>query len=456
MKKMIIPRRDHEVYFIKRPENIKTKMLRPFVIEQLDRLHPGFSASSCVDIQKCAFNGTRWIMATVMEAETLAEYRILHKNTAFYTNTSITVHKKEFLRCGINIMGDERIGIDTEKNEPVSVPLEADKGSNLPNMPSDLKTIPLKHGVFGKKTVRRNIAAIAACAAFLCLFLTVFNSSRKESNGAVFIEAMPEPAAELKYLPQAIEILANISADLVEAGGKMESWQYNEDLDPFLIIRMKGIDVLAAHTIFAHYDYFLPQEIREVLYNGGEPYLTVNVNVKRAGYAQNAAGIFPSQGFILPVIAELAGDLLRRGISIASEVLPAAAAGSNFYTVTYTANDRDLIQSLDIITSYCDKYALRIKRMDISITSDNNRFNVICSLAQCGISSQMYTLTGNKKEKIPAAFGYRESAPAAVEMTTTPETSPQTPVLGTIRDRSGNMLFYRDTNDGKIKVRGNI
>ena len=94
MEKIIIPRRDHEVYFIPVPETLRPKSMRPFVVEQMDKLHPGFSGETAMDIRRLVFDKDRWLMVTVMKPETLAEYRILHKGAAFFTNTSIAVKKK--------------------------------------------------------------------------------------------------------------------------------------------------------------------------------------------------------------------------------------------------------------------------------------------------------------------------------------------------------------------------
>ena len=475
MKKMIIPRGDHEVYFIRQPVDLKTKKMRLFVIEQLNRLHPGFSSSSGVEFQQFVFNDARWIMATVMEAETLAEYKILHKRAAFYTNTSIAVHRKDFLSGGINIIDDERIGFDPEKNEPVSVPLEAETKNAPADLPAEaaadtgaeaeagIKNIPARHGVFGGKTPRWRIAAIIASAALLLPAAFIINGGN--ASEAAPVETYTEPAAEMKRLPRAVEILADVSARVVEAGGKMAQWQLNEDLEPFLIIRMRGMDVLTVRQICATYDYFLLQDIQEVRYINNEPYLTLYVNASRPGYAAPAAVSFPDLNFILPAVSGLANDLRQGEITIVSEALPAAGSGSNFYTVTYTVNGRNLVRSLDVIGSFCGKYPLRIKRMDVSINSDNNRFTVVCSLAQCDANNPVHAREGDesiiiRNEKIPAAFGYKENqalekqTTAAAPNNKTPENDSQVPVLGTIRDGSGRMLFYRDTSDGKIKVRG--
>jgi len=462
MKKIIIPRGDHEVYFIKRPEGLKTKNLSSFVFEQLDRLHPGFSASSSVDVQQFVFNGAFWIMATVMEAETLADYKILNRGAAFYTATSIAARSKDFLLGGIKIIDGERIGFDAEKNEPVSVPVEEGKGNTSPFLSSAFKTIPPKYGVFAEKAPLRQIAAISAGVILLLLLPAVFIGNGT-ANGKKVDEAAPavtrtEPEVETRYLPQALEILANISADIAGTNGKMTRWQYNEDSDPVLIIQTRGIDVLDAHRIFGKYEYLGLNDVQDILYSDGEPLLTLYVNAERTVYAQNTMGVFPSQGFILSTVTALTNDLQRQGVSIVSEMLPAPSNGNNSCAITYTANGLNLVPSLDVLDSYCDTHQLIIKRVDVSIAGDNERFNVSCSLARCGsISDSARGLAGSEKETIPLAFGFREKPPDA-KLAAAAKAAPineREPILGTIKDGGGRMLFYRDTSDGKIKVRGN-
>ena len=114
MKKIIIPRKDHEIYFIKPPDKIKNKNLKQYINDQLEQLHPAFSVNMAVDMKKLQIKEKIWIMATVMDETTLTEYRILNKDTLFFTNTSIAVHKKEFYKNGIIQINDEKIGYDDE------------------------------------------------------------------------------------------------------------------------------------------------------------------------------------------------------------------------------------------------------------------------------------------------------------------------------------------------------
>jgi len=468
MKKIIIPRRDHEVYFVPVPQALRQKQIRSFAAAQMEKLHPGFSGEVALDIKRLVLNKARWVMATVMEAETLEEYRILHRGAAFFTNTSIAVHKRDFTSGGIQTIGDERIGFDSERSSPVSIPLESGvPESDGSSRSKALKTIPARYGVFaGKKPAWRVTAIIVCTLAPVLLFFFPAAKDVKEAAGIPFAVKAPEWMPVLEYPPQAIEILSDFSSALVGAGGKITRWRYNEGTSPLIVIETRGIDVLSLRNIVNRYAYVVLEDISDVRYIDGESQLTVFLNAVRNGYVLPPYGTFFSQNFSLPIFTDLTGELRRHGISIVSETLPSAENGNALYAVSYTAKDRALIRSMEIITTICDKYPVRVKGMDVSIGSDSSLFTVICSLSQSDAPRSTIGSLGEEKAKIPPAFGYKEPAlppalpppkVAAVQVqepqtSQTQEIKPQLSIVGTIRDGQGQVLFYRDNEDNKIKT----
>jgi hypothetical protein len=448
-KKIIIPRRDHEVYFISLPNEIKAKQLQAFITEQLDRLHPTFSSASVFDSQYFLFNKARWAMITVMDAVTFAEYKILNKGAAFYTNTSIAVRQHDFLQGGIKSINDERIGFDVEKNTPISIPLEPENNIECHEQVSQLKAIPARHGVFAKKMPR--CCAVLACAVIAVILLTVFvfTFSSKNPTEAHALIIHTEQAAEIKHMPPAIEILARISSDIVHAGGEMLRWQYNEDTELFITVQLRGIDVLTVHQIFEQYEFAFLQDIQNVSYSDGKPYITLNAH---AEYAILAANMFPEQNAALPMIIELSNIFQQNTIPIVSETLP--TNGNAFYTISYTANDRELIRSLQIISGISGRYPLSVRNADISISGDKQRFTVTCSLAYCERPARNDPQAG--KDIIPAAFGYMAPEPPAPQrVNLVIETSPEPPLIGSIMGGGAHITFYRDTSGGRIRIRDN-
>ena len=482
MKKIRIPRRDHEVYFIPVPETLKSKRTGPFIFGQMEKLHPGFSGENALDIKRLVFNKTRWVMATVMEAETLEEYRILNKGCAFFTNTSIAVYKKDFAACGVKTVGDELIGFDSDY--PVSIPLESGppdsgKTGNAEDLAKAVKTAPARCRVFTGRIPALRVTAMIACAVLLSLIPLFFFPAAKEAKEPAIVSfdiAKATPSPESKYTPAAMEILADFSEDLFLAGGVMTRWQYSEGSGPFVVIETRGIDILSLRNIFNQYRYVVLEDMHDVRYIDGEPYLTVFLSVLRKGYALPPAGTFFSQSFSLPIFSDLMGEFKHREISVVSETLPSTENDNAIYTVTYTAKDSALISSLEIITGICDKYPVRVKAMDVSIAGEGNYFAVLCSLSQSDAPRNTAYGLGDEKERIhlaiiPTAFGYKEAPPLlpppmevtvqlqepiAPQIPLEPqarEITPEVSVLGTIRDDRGQILFYREAGDNKIIIK---
>ena len=465
MKKIRIPRQDHEVYFIPVPQALGPKQVRSLAAAQMEKLHPGFSGEAALDIKLLVLNKARWIMATVMDAETLAEYRILHRGARFFTNTSIAVYKRDFTSGGIRTIGDERIGYDSEKGAPVSIPLDSGKIDDSGRSKA-LKAVPARREVFAKRTPAWRLTAMIMCAlAPVLLFFLPAAKEVKEAAGIPFAVKAAESPPVSKYPPSAIEILSEFSGALFGAGGKITRWRYNESASPLIVIETRGIDVLSLRNIFNRYEYIVLEDIQDVRYIDGETQFNVFLNAVKNGYVTLPAGTFFSQNFSLPIFSDLTGELRRHGISIVSETLPSAENGNALYTVTYTAKDQALIRSMEIITGICDKYPVRVKGMDLSLGGESSFFTVVCSLSQSDAPRHTIGSLGDEKAKIPSAFGYKEAAPppppkAVTVQSQAPqaqkppeqEIKPELSVVGTIRDGQGQILFYRDKEDNKIKT----
>lgn len=455
MKKKIIPRKDHEVYFIPMPEGLKKKQVRPFVTGQLDRLHPAFSVAFVFDLKEIVFAKSRWIMITVMDSEILAEYKILYRGAALFTNTSIAAHKKEFVESGINVFDDEKIGFDAEKNEPVSVPMETDETILPPVTESCLKAVSVRQGIFVNNIPRRRVAAMSTISLVMVLVSSIFILTANKTGEILHLPIYAETRPEMKYMPPAVEILAKVSFDVFMAGGKITRWKYNEDSDPFMEIHLRGMDVLAVHDVCGKYEYAHLQDIQDVNYDDEDPVVTVYLNAAKAGYTTLKAGAFSAQSSTLPMIADLSNFLRQQDIIVVSESLPAGNNGYIFYTITYTAKDWNLVRSLEIISDTCDRYLLRVKKMDVSIGSSHDRFSVICTLSHSGVPDPIRTGPENEMEKIPLAFGYKENSYPLSYNVNSAEEKTEPPLIGSIRDERGQMLFYRDIDTGKILIRGN-
>lgn len=453
MKKILIPRSDHEVYFILAPEDQKTKITHQFIADQLEKLHPNFTTLSVFDWEQHIFNNTRWIMATVMNGETLAEYKILHKGCKLFTNTSIAVHKKNFVSCGVNTIGDELIGFDTEKNMPISIPLDSNSNELPFASQSNLKGIPARHGVFSKKiSLWQYVALIIGIAVILLLPAILIFFPRNITEQLPIIKDEVSQDFEHNFFPEAIEILARFSYDIVNAGGQITRWQYNEDATPFLTVQMQGVDILTLHKIFNQHGFAYLIDIQNVTHIDGEPHTTINLNAMRTDYIIIPSIAFPVQNYFLTQFLNLTNELRKYNITIVSEILP--TNNSFYYTITYTAQDWNLVRSMEIISEFSRQNFFRVKRIDIAISSSMNSFTVVCVLAQVNEPEKYFSSLGGRKNMIPIAFGYRRSPPPRPVIAAIPEPEAPPPTFGSIRHGSRQIFFYRDANDGRIRIRG--
>jgi len=461
MKKIIIPRKDHEVYFISVPAEIKRKSIRPFIYEQLQKLHPTFSNASVFDWQHLAINNSQWLMVTVMDMETLEEYRILHKGAAFFTNTAIAIHKKGFINGGLNVIDDELIGFDIENNKPVSFPPEhsaerASAGNNSnPDQQDALRHIPVWHGIFTENRQRQGLKTLGISIPAILFLSLVLILAAKDTKSTVHMDTPFEQLEEIKYLPPAIEILEKFSCDILEAGGRMAYWKYNEDSEHIIEIQIQGIDLLKIYSICNCYEFLSLLDMHDIKYKEGEPVVTIQFDQGGKGYTFAKNVVFPSQESAIQMINQISDSLQKEKVSISSEILPSDHNRKSFYTIAYTAKDMNLISSLEIIAAFCNEYSLNITKIDVSIASGNNFFTVNVSLSQSGESYHALHSLGNEKTKIPIAFGYKEETQnIAPPEKRAIEVKPENSLLGSIRDTSGQIVFYHDANTNKIFIKG--
>ena len=474
MKKIKIPRKDHEVYFIPLPDKNTGKKMQPFITGELEKSHPAFSPATPFDFRKIRLNNAGWIMATVMEENVLAEYRILHGNAVFYTNTSALVKNKNFVNCRPVNIDDEYIGYDAVKNEPVSVPDVKEENAESPFLQKEIKR---RHGVFNKKfPVMRTAFIITGTALSFLLFLNFHNQNMEplvqpvntepvyfaeQANSAEPVNAEQAagqvPETQLMDLPSPVNILAAMSTDILKAGGKIMHWNYKGDTAPLVAMRLKGLNLQRIHEICNHYDYLQLQDIHDVTYSNESPYTAINLNLSGEKYLLPEKGIFGDQGSILPAITQLTNVFLYNEIMIVSEMLPLPNISNN-YRITYNAVDWNLIKSLESILGICTKNQMHISELDIRISDGGNYFTTNCSLARNMSSGFPNEMPGNEKYNITAAFGYTGIEPVTDEipdMYLQEENSNQI-IIGLIKDREGQTVFYRESGDAKIRTREDL
>jgi len=452
--KKIIPRKDHEVYFILLPKDIKTNAVQKFVFNALSELHPAFSSTTCVDIQTLIIKDSCWLMVTVIESETLSEYQFMWRGAILYTNTSILAHKKDFISNAPRIIDDELIGFNAEENKPISIPLDTVNTAADSSLLENIKHIPTRHGVFVKKTPKWFIVMFLA-VIFMLISMPLINFiyNKKVLQPKITITKYDEQETEIIYMPSAITILAKISEYFVQANGEIQQWQYNENNDPCIILQCKGISVFSAHEIFDQLEYLNLQDIQDVRYIDDIPWLTITAKLNNNFYSLPVFSQFLMQGTMLAINAELTESLQSQNLIIVSETLPSVGNNYSLYTITYTAKDQNLVRSMEIIEHMCESYSLRVNSLFISTGSNKSIFTITCSLSSIVSQNGFESKLTVEKEKIPVAFGYKPVRQPVVNVQSQQKTR-ETPVIGTIKDFSGETVYFHNT-EGKIQVRSN-
>jgi len=452
-EKIIIPRKDHEVYFIRIPEDIKSNKIQSYVYDKLSELHPGSSASICVDIKKLTFKKIRWFMVTVIEAEKLTEYQIIHKGAILYTNTSIFANSDKFVSDGLKTIDDELIGFDSEKNMPVSLPLDSVNTSSRQIHANRNKHIPYGCYVFNYKKPNWLIAAIPV-GITLIILLTIAYISKKipeQKNTQVIIEPNFEQSSETASTPPAFAILANIAELILNSKGEIERWQYHDGTSSGVIMECKDISALTANTIFNEIEYMTLRDIQNVNYIEGKPAVTIILNTKTDIYSLPVSMTFFEQNTIFNAAHELTAFLSSQKNTIISETFPSSNNGFELYSINYTANGNSLVTSMSIIEKICEKHSMFIKGLEIKIGSDRKTFTVTCAFAYNAEFSNYYVVPDEEKKIIPLAFGYRPVINYTSVVTEEPREEKMT-IIGRIKDTGNEHIYYYD-GEGKIRIR---
>ncbi|MFC1237859.1 hypothetical protein ACFGOO_00315 [Treponema vincentii] len=120
MKALRIPRKDHDVYCIDITNISAKSKLHTYIHEQLLLIHPIYGADTAVDIKKLKYKEREWAVVTVMQKETLNEYRILYPHTSFVTATTLAIFEKDFFTKEAHLCGQERIWFDAQQQLIIS------------------------------------------------------------------------------------------------------------------------------------------------------------------------------------------------------------------------------------------------------------------------------------------------------------------------------------------------
>ena len=150
MRALRIPRKDHDVYCIDITGKPK-RQLQTYIDEQLLRIHPVYGADTVTDVKRLKYREHEWAIVTVMQKNTLEEYRILYPHIAFVTATSLAVFEKDFFTKEVHVCGCERIWFDEQKQIIMSEETEeSDVSHGFGEIPQE-REVPVTHA--GRRSV---------------------------------------------------------------------------------------------------------------------------------------------------------------------------------------------------------------------------------------------------------------------------------------------------------------
>ncbi len=456
MKKILIPRKDHEVYFISLPETMNKEQRQSYITEQLHILHPGFSSSALTDIQELTIDTKAWIMATVMEQNTITEYRILHPHKAFFTHTSLLVRQPDFINQPIHTFSSERIGFDNDTKRPVSQPLPKSKAEN--DSPEDqemlsmlLKKTPLRYGVFKK---HRSPLLLIIPLVLMMLILGIIYISQNittEINSNVVTETAP--VKPLQLIPPPVSILADISRLILEHGGMIQQWEYNEVTLPAIKVHIEGSDAGLISGKIRELDYLFVSSVSDIQYNQNSPQYSLSLSFNSEKYRPPVSTAFNGMDAVFPILHLVRETCSLTNTIIVSELL-SSQAQNNTITINLESPAEGFVQTLEQLEQILTEKALWIQQMHVGMNPAKDTFLWSCSLIPYR-PEEHGDFMPYDKHAIPSSFGYKPPiipppAPRQFIPVISAEPSDAHKKIGTIYEGDkSKTIFYRN-NEGKI------
>jgi hypothetical protein len=451
-KNIIIPRKDHEVYFIPATKRVKRKALHTFISGRLRELHPGFSATTVFDVKKITLKNKTWYVTTVMLQETLIEYRVLHRGASFFTPTGLLVNAKDFVSHPVYILPDETIGYDAEHETPVSVPGIASGYKNSEPLSPDrindlLERVCGFQGIFKKKApFLFYILPVIVLLAVPVLFLSRGRFTADLSMPAASPPPQPEEIIRLHPLPSAFECLAQISSLVKSGNGIIHQAQYDEILPVLWSLNLGGIEPGLFLESVNSLPYVASPSISDIRYTDGKPRYTASLSLYTDFYHIPDASPFLDRETLFAVLSALRTLLRDYRVHLVSETLP--QPDNDYCAVSLTVSASDFIKTIETIETELDNKRLRIRRMTVSYVADNTSFLLVYSFSPYRETDASVPLLSGDETAILPAFGYTP-APAVQKPAAKTDYSAYIKV-GVIYDEDGTVTTYYRDAAGKI------
>jgi hypothetical protein len=453
--KILLTRKEHEIYFIPFPEKqISKARLAQFVSGKLQELHPGFSSASFFDAQNVTLNRRVWIMVTVTEQVTITEKRIMNPRAAFFTATSLLVHTPGFVNQPPYSCGDETIGYDPVANAPVSIPNDGNKSTAMQTdtINTIFKNPPFRSRVFRKKT---NPLWFILPLSLLCILFFIVFAYRLYAHSTLPEEEPPvaplPPPNEMLVTPSPFFILSRIADAIVQAKGVILNWQYNEQSDPALVLTISALEPLSIYSIINGFAYMHISGISDIQYLDGKPVYTVSISFAADRYYLPESILFAGQEAVFSLLEALREDFRILRLAVLSETLPSNINGKALCTMALTCNAFDLVSALVFIENRLETNKLRIQHLTLSL--DHEEFAMNFAFSPIFDENKTLVFSDTKNESILKAFGYQEEPPPDEPIVETAEVRDPYSKIGVIRDEQNPTIVYYRGEDGKIVIR---
>ncbi|GHU16125.1 hypothetical protein FACS1894163_04890 [Spirochaetia bacterium] len=451
--KILIPRRDHEVYFIPFKKELKKKECHSYIQEKLCHMHPGFSESSVFDIQKIVLDKEPWFMVTVMVQEVFTEYRITNPRSLFFTSTALLARQKNFTGIEPYNLSDEQIGYNKEKREPFSLPLTGGTEKNARDnamILSLLKKAPGGCSVFNRKRARMPLLAALCALAVISASTFLFLSGIKEPAPEIVRESPPVETIQKETMPGPFEMFANIAYLLYQNKGVILQWQYDRQQNPAFVINVEGIEPNNLPAIFSPLRYVDFNSISDIKYSGNTPQYTLNLSVNTSAFIIPSYMSMAGQESIFPVLGSFHSELGAYHVRFLTEVLPAEQNGFDSCGISISCPSNEFVPVLELIETILSKHRMGLNRMSLALNKNDNVFSFSWSFSPYSRDYQYEKeFLSGKYNELLAAFGHKPKPPEQQNTDVSGLTK-----IGLIKDEDGlYMAYYRD-KAGKIISRG--
>jgi hypothetical protein len=455
-KKLLIPRRDHEIYFIPFKNELKKKEYPSYIQENLYHLHPGFSESSAYDTQKIILDKKPWFMVSVMVQGVLTEYRISNPYVSFFTSTCLLVRQKKFTESEAYNFPDEQIGYNKVKHEPFSLPIALgdQKASHDNNtILSLLKKAPGGYRVFPKKSPQLPLLAACTVVVMLIAFLFLYNFKRppvinKEETASV--------TAAYKEMPSPLQMFAAIACVLHNDGGVILQWQYDRMQDPAFIISLEGIEPNSLPAVFDSLRYVTFDSISDIKYADNIPQYTLYLSFNESAFITPVYFNMENQEDIFPILDNFHSDLNKHHVLFLTEALPTERNGFDACSMAISCPPDELTSVMETIENILSIYQMCLTRMSLVLNKNDKLFSFSYSFSPGGRAYKPEEMFSPQKyNELLSAFGCIPKSPekqTIIKNVRVPDSNNLSKIGLIIAEDGSNTAYYRDTV-GKIIIK---